>query len=103
MPGRAAMNSHPSEWTVWPIAWGAAGVVGRFGGWYGGLVAMPSLSAAAGDPNLAEAVRNNALATAAALLIGLVGAVLGGWVASGEPMTLTYHRTREARERLPGT
>jgi hypothetical protein len=77
------------------LALAAAGVVGRFGGWYGGLVAMPSLSAAAGDPNLAEAVRNNALATAAALLIGLVGAVLGGWMASGEPMSLTYHRTRD--------
>jgi hypothetical protein len=82
------------------LALAAAGVVGRFGGWYGGLVAMPSLAATAGDPNLAEAVRNNALATAAALLIGLVGAVLGGWMASGEPMSLTYHRTRDG---LPGT
>jgi hypothetical protein len=78
----------------------AAGVLGHFGGWYGGLSAMPSLAAGAADPELADAIRNDALATAAALLIGLVGAVLGGWMASGEPMTLTYHRTRD---RLPGT
>jgi hypothetical protein len=41
------------------------------------------------------AVRNNALATAVALLIGLIGAVLGGWMASGEPMTFTHYRTRD--------
>ena len=40
-------------------------------------------------------MRNNALATAVALLIGLIGAVLGGWMASGEPMTFTHHRTRD--------
>ena len=47
------------------------------------------------DAEMAEALRNNALATAVALLIGLMGAVLGGWMASGEPMTLTHHRTRD--------
>jgi len=26
-----------------------------------------------------------------------VGAVVGGWMASGEPMTLTYYRSREQR------
>ena len=30
-----------------------------------------------------------------ALLLGLVGSVIGGWIASGEPMTFTYHRTRD--------
>ena len=29
------------------------------------------------------------------LLIGLVGSVLGGWMASGEPMSLTYRRVTE--------
>jgi hypothetical protein len=82
------------------LALAAAGVLGHFGGWYGGLSAMPPMSAAADNPNLAEAMRNDALATAAALLIGLVGAVLGGWMASGEPMSLTHHRMRD---RLPGT
>jgi hypothetical protein len=32
---------------------------------------------------------------AAALLIGLVGAVIGAWMASGEPMTLTHYRRRD--------
>jgi hypothetical protein len=78
----------------------AAGVLGHFGGWYGGLSAMPSLAAAAPDPDLAAAMRNDALATTAALLIGLIGAVLGGWMASGEPMTFKHYRTRD---RLAGT
>jgi hypothetical protein len=47
------------------------------------------------DADMAVALRNNSLATAVALLIGLIGAVLGGWMASGEPMTFTHHRTRD--------
>jgi hypothetical protein len=82
------------------LALAAVGVLGHFGGWYGGLAAMPSLADAAADPDLADAMRNDALATTTALLIGLVGAVLGGWMASGEPMTLTYYRTRD---RVAGT
>jgi hypothetical protein len=39
-------------------------------------------------------VRNTALANLTALLLGLVGGVLGGWMASGEPMTWTYYRRR---------
>jgi len=41
-----------------------------------------------------RAVRNSALGTVTALLLGLVGSVIGGWMACGEPMSLTYHRTR---------
>jgi hypothetical protein len=44
-----------------------------------------------------KVVRNTALGTVTALLLGLVGSVIGGWMASGEPMTLTYYRTRPAR------
>jgi hypothetical protein len=44
-----------------------------------------------------RATRNSALGALTALLLGLVGSVVGGWMACGEPMTLTYHRTR------PGT
>jgi hypothetical protein len=29
------------------------------------------------------------------LLVGLIGSVIGGWMASGEPMTLTHYRTRQ--------
>ncbi len=49
------------------------------------------------DP-LAAAImaRNGALAALTALLLGLVGSVVGGWMASGEPMTFTYHPIRAA-------
>jgi hypothetical protein len=43
-----------------------------------------------------KVVRNSALGAVTALLLGLVGSVLGGWMASGEPMTFTHahHRAR---------
>jgi hypothetical protein len=70
-----------------------------FGGWYGGLAGTPAWAAGAAaaapvDPTAAVAARNAALGALTALLIGLVGGVVGGWMASGEPMTFTYHRTR---------
>jgi hypothetical protein len=78
------------------VALAAIGVGGHWGGWYGGLSGIPAwTAAAASDPDLATATRNNALATALALLLGLVGSVLGGWMASGEPMTFTHHRKRD--------
>lgn len=68
----------------------------HFGGWYGGLsgVSAASMSVLPVDPELARAMRNTATATVVALLIGLMGAVIGGWMASGEPMTVTYYRRR---------
>jgi hypothetical protein len=45
----------------------------------------------------ARATRNSALGALSALLLGLMGSVIGGWMACGEPMTLTYHLTRPAR------
>lgn len=42
-----------------------------------------------------KAARNSALGALTALLLGLIGSVVGGWMASGEPMTFTYHRTRQ--------
>ena len=41
-----------------------------------------------------RATRNAALGAVTALLLGLVGSVIGGWMASGEPMTFSYDRTR---------
>jgi len=41
-----------------------------------------------------KVTRNSALGALTALLLGLVGSVIGGWMASGEPMTFTYYRTR---------
>jgi hypothetical protein len=66
-------------------------------GWYTSLAPTPAVPAVPGqpaDPALAIAVRNGALASAAALLIGLMGSVIGGWVASGEPMTVGRYRVR---------
>ena len=74
----------------------ALGATASYGGWYGGLAGTPTwmaqVPAAGGD--IAAAVRNTALATVTALLLGLVGGVLGGWMASGEPMSVTYYRRR---------
>jgi hypothetical protein len=43
-----------------------------------------------------KATRNSALGAVTALLLGLVGSVIGGWLASGEPMTFTHYRTRRS-------
>jgi hypothetical protein len=78
------------------LAVAAIGDVGHFGGWYAGLSSMAAANTAGPmDPDLAVATRNNALATVVALLLGLIGAVLGGWMASGEPMTFTHYRKRD--------
>jgi len=69
-----------------------------FGTWYAGLVGTPSwVTPVVADPQTALALaKNSALGAVAALLLGLVGSVVGGWMASGEPMTITYYRTRTA-------
>lgn len=41
-----------------------------------------------------KVTRNTALFAITALLLGLMGSVVGGWMASDEPMSLSYHRTR---------
>lgn len=73
----------------------AAGAANAFGGWYGGLVASP-IGAAAAQPPTPEVVRNTALAALTSLLVSLIGSVIGGWMGSGEPMTFTHHRKRNA-------
>jgi hypothetical protein len=69
-----------------------------FGAWFGGLGMTPmwvSETAVSADPAAAAAARNGSLGALTALLIGLVGSVIGGWMASGEPMTLnTTNRSR---------
>jgi hypothetical protein len=96
------------------------GAGSSFGGWYAGLAGTPSWATPAGPsserselpgPSATEeerkqlkedqaaynqkVARNSALGVITALLLGLVGSVIGGWMASGEPMTFTYHRTRQ--------
>ena len=91
----------------------ALGAGSYFGGWYGGLAGqavwsvpasgVPTVPSAPLDPaaraaaerEAARVARNGALGAVTALLLGLVGSVVGGWMASGEPMTLTYYRTRQ--------
>ena len=76
----------------------AFGAANLFGGWYGGLAGTPiwaTSSTVTADPNAAMAARNSALGAVTALLIGLVGSVIGGWMASGEPMSLTYRRAKQ--------
>ena len=76
----------------------ALGASNYFGGWYGGLAGTPAWAVppnAAVDPSVAVAARNGALAAFTALLIGLIGSVIGGWLASGEPMTFHHYRMRD--------
>jgi hypothetical protein len=95
------------------LALAALGAGSYFGGWYGGLagqaawVTPPSVTGpapgtpldpaarAAAEREAARVARNSALGAVTALLLGLIGSVIGGWMASGEPMTFTYYRTRQ--------
>jgi hypothetical protein len=70
----------------------ALGAGGFFGGWYGSLAGTPAWASPAAvsvDPLAATAARNGALGALTALLVSLIGSVLGGWMASGEPMAVT--------------
>jgi len=46
-----------------------------------------------------KSARNTALGALTALLLGLMGSVLGGWMASGEPMSFTHTRNRASEQR----
>jgi hypothetical protein len=48
-----------------------------------------------------KVTRNSALGAVTALLLGLVGSVIGGWMACGEPMNFTHYRTRKTLARYP--
>lgn len=77
---------------------GALGAGNFFGGWYGGLAGTPIWATPATtlvDPTAAAAARNSALGALTALLLGLVGSVIGGWMASGEPMSFAARRDED--------
>jgi hypothetical protein len=67
-----------------------------FGAWYGGFAGTP-VWASPGTEVAAKAAREAAGGTATALLIGLIGAVVGGWMGSGEPMRFSHYRSRQGR------
>jgi bacteriorhodopsin len=77
------------------VAMLAVGAGNAFGGWYGGLVVSP-IGAAVAQSATPDLVRNTALAAVSSLLVGLIGSVIGGWMSSGEPMTFTHYRKRNA-------
>lgn len=78
-----------------------------FAGWYASVapapMAAPVQPGQPVDPNVAESARNGALAAVTAMLVGLMGAVIGGWMASNEPMTFRgMPRVRiETERRVP--
>ena len=81
------------------LVFAALGAGTFWGSWYSGLAGTPVwVSAASPDPNAAVAARNSALGAVTALLIGLAGAVIGGWMASGQPMRL-WNRATEVSSR----
>jgi VIT1/CCC1 family predicted Fe2+/Mn2+ transporter len=67
----------------------ALGAGGYFGGWYSGLAGTPpwvTPPSSPVDPDAALAARNSALGAITALLLGLIGSVIGGWLGSRKPM-----------------
>ena len=74
----------------------AVGGAAAFGGWYQGLM-TPIMAAPPAVAPPPEVIRGTALAAVTSILLGLVGAVIGGWIASGEPMHFTHFRTRTTR------
>jgi hypothetical protein len=70
----------------------ALGAGGYLGAWYGGLAApppwVPQATPAVESAAAALAARNAALGALTALLLGLAGSVVGGWMGSGERMSL---------------
>ena len=78
-----------------------------FNGWYVGLAPSPAVPTQAGqpvDPNAAKAAAAGATVAAVALLLGLAGSVVGGWMSSGERMDFSfYNRERVGTTRRAAT
>jgi len=75
-----------------------------FSGWYAGLA--PSSAAPTGtgqpiDPNAAKAAAAGATAAAVAILLGLAGSVVGGWMGSGERMDFSFYNRERSRRSRP--
>jgi hypothetical protein len=71
-----------------------------FNGWYVGLAPSPVVPTPTGqpvDPNAAKAATTGATAAAVAILLGLAGSVVGGWMGSGERMDFSFMERERAR------
>jgi hypothetical protein len=71
-----------------------------FNGWYVGLAPSPAVPTPTGqpvDPNAAKAAAAGATAAAVAILLGLAGSVVGGWMGSGERMDFSFYERERAR------
>lgn len=84
------------------IALAAFGGAHTFAGGYLGNLAPPGAPSPTGapaavDPNAALAIRNAALGSVLGILIGLMGAVVGAWIASGERLDSLAHYRRSDR------
>lgn len=75
----------------------AVGGASAFGSWYGAMVGAPvwaNPSAVTANPHAAAIAQHGALAALTAVLLGLIGGVIGGWLATSEPMSFGYDRTK---------
>jgi hypothetical protein len=81
-----------------------------FAGGYLGNLTPPGAPAPTGagggpavvDPNAALAIRNAAIGSVLGILIGLMGAVVGAWIASGERLDSLAHYRRADRWTMAG-
>lgn len=76
-----------------------------FGGGYLGNFTPPGAPAPTGgavDPNAAIAIRNAAVGSTLGILIGLMGAVVGAWIASGERLDSLAHYRKTDRWPVSG-
>lgn len=84
----------------------ALGGAHSFSGGYLGNLTPPGAPtpapATAVDPNAALAIRNAALGSVIGILVGLMGAVIGGWIASGERLDSIAHYRRTDRWHTSG-
>ena len=81
-----------------------AGAHSFAGGYLGNLTppGAPAPTGAAVDPNAAIAIRNAAVGSILGILIGLMGAVVGAWIASGEPLGSLAHYRKTDRWQTTG-
>jgi hypothetical protein len=76
-----------------------AGAHSLAGGYLGNMTppGAPAPAGSAVDPNAAIAIRNAAIGSVLGILIGLMGSVVGAWIASGERLDSLAHYRRTDR------